>query len=185
MTPHLIRSRALIRKAGVLAASGALAAASLAVTTAPAHAATGDLTCMTAAVLSFSPALTPGGSATMSANALARNCKSLNDRFPKLNNAVITASGKATAQKPGVDQCPVLLTSTGTGTFKWNTGATSTFSFTINTNPDKTITISAKVTSGPLNGDTVNADPATATVNTDCATNGLKTLTTDVQLVFG
>ncbi|MFF4410184.1 hypothetical protein [Streptomyces sp. NPDC001404] len=183
---HTIGSRALARL-GVLVASLAMAVAGLAIPAAsPAHAAVGDLTCTAAATVNLSPALTPGGSTTISSvNGVFDNCVSANGKFSRLANAgVENASGTASAPSaPG--QCPALFTIKGGATLVWNTGERSTLKFVLSTNPGGgTATLNITVTNGPLEDDTIAPVVVQINPNLDCVTNGLKSITTHETQVF-
>jgi hypothetical protein len=152
---------------------------------APASAATGDLACIVNFQFNFVPALTTTSTAAQAkATAGFVDCVSPNSRYSNLRSATVLASGRATALA-GVP-CSLLLTITGTGTITWSpTGQKSGFTFTVNTDPfNGTVSLSAVVTSGPLAGDTLSAVPAEANPNSDCAVNGLRTLTSTDALVL-
>ncbi|WKX71909.1 hypothetical protein [Streptomyces sp. XD-27] len=168
--------RGLMRTAGRLAASGTLAAASLVLPAASAHAAAGDLTCTASAELNFDPPLSgPNASAEVDASAEFSNCTSANGHYT-MASATVSATGSATADSG--TPCSLLFTATGTGTIAWNTGERSGYTWTVNTDPERgTITVSAEITRGPLRGDTVTAVPVAAHPNTDCAASGLSRLT--------
>lgn len=145
--------------------------------TVPAQAATGDLTCPTTFEYDFSPALTAGGSSSVTGTASFFSCTSPNGQHTALHTASATGTGSASGAT-GTNPCTLVFTITGTATITWNDNSSTVVSFTINTNlSNGTLAVQSSVTSGTFNGDTVTVTVVNATPNTDCATDGLKQVT--------
>jgi hypothetical protein len=142
----------------------------------PATADLGDLICTAAAQLNFTPPLDGATSADAELTATFTNCISLNG-YTTLQSATITGNAEAVAVSG--TPCALVLTVEGQATADWSPATqNSTLDFTFDTNPlDGTAGITVDVTSGPLAGDTMTPVLLEINPNLDCATAGLKSLT--------
>ncbi|MGW2370572.1 hypothetical protein ACWCZ5_34365 [Streptomyces sp. NPDC001667] len=152
----------------------------------PAHAATGDLTCTAQAQVNFSPPLVAGGTSTGDVDAVLDNCTSPNGSFSRLTSAEALGSATVSAA-PGVNPCSLRLTLNATLKATWQNGQHSDIAAELTTDPTLgTAGLTATVTGGQLAGDSITPVIVEINPNPDCATNGLKSLTTTTaQAIFG
>ncbi|MFC5720893.1 hypothetical protein ACFP1Z_12020 [Streptomyces gamaensis] len=177
----------IAKRLGTWAGSAALVGA--AVLTGPAagqaHAAAGDLACSGQFTMTFTPGLTPGGSATLNVSASLSKCSSPNGYYSTLQSATATASGTATSNSNGKGPCGVLFSGSGTGTLTWSPANTkSSIQFTVNTDPTNgTVTFHCVITNGTLVNDSDAVAPAISGMR--CSTNGgLQSLSATVGVAF-
>ena len=152
----------------------------------PAAATAGDLTCTVSnAVATINPALLPGGTSTVTVNnPKLTGCRSTTGETMTMGTVKLNGV-KAVASGVGANQCPPLVTFEGGVNIDWNNGnPASHATVTLNTNPlNGPVGLDAKVTSGSLEGDRIT--PAIAvTINLDCPTAGLTTITIPAGQVF-
>jgi hypothetical protein len=172
---HTIRSKATLLLISALAAAGCLVGA------APAHAAVGDLTCIsTSSTSTFTPALRlQSQSDTVTFSNVLRDCTSTNG---------ITLTGATTPNVVGTGSidCLALGNLTGTGQFNWGQRQISNFTWETTGGLGASFIFSGTITSGPLAGDSFQgvAPPISLLTLTTCLTTGLASLTYDVVWTF-
>jgi hypothetical protein len=159
-----------------MALAVALCAAVTVVASAPSQAATGDLTCTASAQANLKDPLTGAGTSALDITGALSDCRSPNGSWSSLLSASVTGTGTVTAQ--GGLPCDLQLTITGTATLAWSPGGPPNSVLDVTFSTVGTVTIAITVTHGPLAGDTVTVVP-TVHPNPDCATAGLKSLTSE------
>ncbi|MFF4406062.1 hypothetical protein [Streptomyces sp. NPDC001404] len=149
----------------------------------PARATQGDLACEGQFTMAMSPALKPGGSASVNVSATLASCTSPDGNYPHLQSATGQASGTATSSGSGKGPCAVLFTAQGTGTITWSDKSTSTIAFTVNTDPTNgTVTFHCVIQGGSMQNDGDTVVPVIS--GTQCNAGGLQSMSARMAVDF-
>lgn len=180
MSSHPLFRRAL--RAAVLSVTAVAGVLVAPLSTTPAHAAVGDLSCTAVYQITFSPALRGAGSSSTASGVVSlSNCLSLNGRYTALRAGTMTGMGPATN---GLGLPCAFLSAQFQFRIDWTNGQHSDLNALINDDPlTGALGFNGTVTDGALKGDSVFAI-GPFVPNLDCLLNGLTSMTGANQKVF-